>query len=29
VDRRLARLESVTDAGQFTPNLALSPDRGV
>ena len=30
VDRRLARLESVTDAGQFTPNPgALSPDRGV
>lgn len=30
VDRRLARLESVTDAGQFlTPNPgALSPDRG-
>ena len=31
VDRRLARLESVTDAGQFiSPNPGtLSPDRGV
>ena len=30
IDRRLARLEGLTDAGQFTPNLgALSPDRGV
>lgn len=28
IDRRLARLESVTDAGQFMPNPgALSPDR--
>lgn len=28
IDRRLARLENVTDAGAFIPNLgALSPDR--
>ena len=30
IDRRLARLEGVTDAGGFIPNPgALSPDRGV
>ena len=30
IDRRLARLEGLTDAGSFTPNPgALSPDRGV
>ena len=30
VDRRLARLEGITDAGQFIPNPgAQSPDRGV
>lgn len=30
IDRRLARLEGVTDASAFTPNPgALSPDRGV
>lgn len=29
IDRRLARLEGLTDAGAFTPNPgALSPDRG-
>ena len=29
IDRRLARLEGLTDAGQFTPNPgAQSPDRG-
>ena len=28
IDRRLARLEGITDAGQFIPNAgALSPDR--
>jgi hypothetical protein len=30
IDRRLARLEGLTDAGAFIPNPgALSPDRGV
>jgi hypothetical protein len=30
IDRRLARLEGLTDAGAFVPNPgALSPDRGV
>ena len=30
IDKRLARLEGATDAGQFIPNPgALSPDRGV
>ena len=30
IDRRLARLEGITDAGQFIPNPGtLSPDRGV
>ena len=29
IDRRLARLEGLTDAGSFSPNPgALSPDRG-
>lgn len=30
IDRRLARIEGLTDAGSFNPNPgALSPDRGV
>jgi len=30
IDRRLARLEGLTDSGAITPNVgALSPDRGV
>lgn len=30
IDRRLARLEGLSDAGSFAPNPgALSPDRGV